>query len=104
MNWNLFKGYFLVIFSGLVILAAVILVVLEWDREAKFSIYGSDPVDVNTALLMLASGAGGIVLLYLVKLMFRGIRSLRKGRKQQAVQQVLAQPKARSQPPASGTS
>ena len=83
MNLNLFKGYVLVVLSGLVILAAAILVALQWGNRGDFSLYGKNIPDASTAVVVLTSAAGGVVLLYLAKVMARGISALRKGRREQ---------------------
>jgi len=89
MKLSLLKGYVQAIVSGLIILAAVLLVALQWDQVAGFSLFGkrydivvvNDDVrgGVNTALLMLFSAIGGVVLYFLVKVLFHGALTLRKG-------------------------
>lgn len=93
MNVQSVKGYVLVILSGLVILAAALLVILQWGNPAEFSLYGKNysiskqedggaTGGVNTALLMLCSAAGGLLLFWTAKVMIRGIGALRRGRKE----------------------
>ncbi len=84
MNTKIFKGYFFIILSGIVLLAAAILIILQWDRVAMFSIYGSQEMPVNTALLILASAACGVVGVFLIKMLFHGIGSLRRGLREKA--------------------
>ena len=83
MNLNLLKGYVLIVLSGLVILAAVVLVALQWGNRGNFSLYGKNIPDANTAVVVLASAAGGVVLLFLPMLLARGISALRMGRREQ---------------------
>ena len=89
MKKDLVKGYVLVVFSGLVILAAVVEVVLQWAHVSQFSLYGY-PYDIivvdgkmqggtNTALLMIGSAVGGVVILAMCIIMFKGIWALRRG-------------------------
>ncbi len=97
-----FKGYLYTVFSGLVLLAAGLLIVLQWARIAQFSLFGY-PYDivsvgdqgvkggVNTAVLILASIAFGIVSPWLVKLLFRGIGLLRKAGKAEKLAVKAAQ-------------
>ena len=73
------KAYSMVVFSGLVILAAIILVALQWGNHTNVTMYGPS-VEVNTALLMVCSGVGGVVFLLVAILMYRGIRLLRRSR------------------------
>ena len=79
MNWNLVKGYVLVVLSGLILFAAVVLIVVQWDLTADFSIYASKSTKVSTLLLVVCSAAGGVALLFLLKMMVRGISALRRG-------------------------
>ena len=94
MNTSSVKGYVLVVFSGLAILAAVLLLVLQWGNRSAFSLYGKNygqnPPDggVNTALLMLLSAAGGLVMAGLIWILFRGARAIRKGRRAEAQEQI----------------
>ena len=71
------KAYSMVVFSGLMILATVILVALQWGNKTNVTMYGPS-VEVNTALLMVCSGLGGVVFLLVTLLMIRGIRLLRR--------------------------
>ena len=88
MNVNLFKGYVQVVLSGLVIFAATVLVILQWGNHAKFSLYGKNVPQANTAILMLTSAAGGLALWFLAKMMIRGVGTLRRGRRQQDARQT----------------
>ena len=91
MNLTALKGYILVILSGLVIFITVLLVVLQWGLRAEFSLFGQlytiHLVDdrlvggINTALLMVLSGIGGVVSVWMIKLLFLGISALRKARR-----------------------
>ena len=92
MNWNLVKGYVLVVLSGLIIFATAVLIVVQWDLTAKFSVYASKPTEVSTLLLVVCSAAGGVVLLLLLKMMVVGISALRRGHRasdQQRTRQAL---------------
>ncbi len=89
MNVNLLKGYVLVVLSGLILLAAALLVILQWGNQAKLSLYGKN-VEVNTFALVLCSAAGGIVIVFLCWVFVRGLRSLLKGRRKEK-QQLIAQ-------------
>jgi len=98
MNFASIKGYVLTIVSGAVLLAAVILVTLQWGQRASFSLYGK-PYDihvvegkvtggVNTSLLILLSGLGALVVVAMGWVLVHGIRVLLNSRRRQALQQV----------------
>ena len=102
------SGYVKVVFSGVILLAAALLIILQWDGVTEFSLFGKRfsilVIDgrlqggVNTAVLMLCSAAAGVVLLWLVKVFFRGASALRRARKAAA---AAAPPKPAPAPPAS---
>jgi uncharacterized membrane protein len=87
MNFKIVQGYVLAGLSALVLLAAVLLMILNGGVYGKFSLFGRQPVDVNVGLLLLFSAIGGIVLMYTVRLLIFGIRSLAMGRREQAAKQ-----------------
>ncbi len=87
MNFNTVKGYVLVILSGLVLLAAVLLVVLQWGNMAAFSVYGRN-TQINTALLIVFSLIGGPILFFLIWVLYCGVRDLLRGRREQENQKI----------------
>ncbi len=80
MNLELIKGYVLVIVSGLVLLAAGLLIILQWGNFTDVTMYGP-VVKVNTGLLMIASAVGGIAIGFLVRAMVYGLLAMHKGRR-----------------------
>ena len=80
------KGYVLVVPIGIVLLATVVLVVLQWGNAASFSLYGRNLTPhteggktvggVNTALLMVLSAVGGLVVVWLCKVFVYGLRAV----------------------------
>ena len=84
------KGYLLVIPSGLVLLAAVVLVILQWGNHGAFSAYGRN-MTVNVAVLMLLSALGGIVVVALGKVFWVGAMALRRSRKIEAAKAEQAE-------------
>jgi hypothetical protein len=76
MTIGTFKGYVLVILGGLVVAAAVVLLALQWGNQAEISIYGLNRRP-NTAVLMLCSGVGGVVVMWVGELFLHGWRILR---------------------------
>jgi len=85
-NKNL--AYVVMVICGLILAAGVVLVTLQWAQRASFNLYGYPyNVDVeggrtvggvNTALLMLLSVIGGIVLVYIAKGLFWAIGAVRQ--------------------------
>lgn len=81
MNWNLLKGYFLVAVSGLVIFAAIVLMILNGGLDVpRWSLYGARSYPVNLGLLMAFCALGGVILYMCMRLMIHGMGSVRKGR------------------------
>ena len=88
MSYRIVQGYILVVVTGVVLLAAAVLIVLQWGNAASFSLYGKNLSGVNTALLMLCSAAGGIALWWCVRWMFRGVRQIVRGRRDSRARDV----------------
>ncbi len=82
MTGPMFKAYARVVLGGLVILAAIVLVLLQWSTTSDITLYGKW-VTVGTWLLMLASAVGGILLLWVVKQFFHGVGTLRRQRREE---------------------
>ncbi len=76
MKVSRIKGWFLVVVSGLVLLSMVVLVTLQWGNHAQFSLYGQNRT-VNTMVLVALSLVGGAVMVGVVRLLRRGVRTLR---------------------------
>jgi uncharacterized integral membrane protein len=75
------RFYLMIAVSGLILLAAVVLVVLQWGNQVKeLSLYGKN-VPCPTWLLMLASAVGGLVAWAMIKVLWRGIAGLRRLRR-----------------------
>ncbi|MBL7133884.1 MAG: hypothetical protein ISS78_07285 [Phycisphaerae bacterium] len=76
MTIGTFKGYVLVTVCGLVVVAVAVLLALQWGNSAQVTMYG--PVKrVNTAALMLCSGVGGVLVMWVTELFLHGWRILR---------------------------
>ncbi len=73
MNWRITKGYLLTVPCGLVIIAGVVLLALQWDMKSSFLLYGKNLDQTNTAALIVASMLVGFVLPYILKGLLRGI-------------------------------
>ena len=71
------KFYLMIVVSGLVLLAGVVLVVLQWGNQADFSLYGKNMKSLTWALI-LASAVGGLVVWAMVKVLWRGIMGLHR--------------------------
>ena len=92
MRFETVKGYLMVLFSGAIILAASLLIILNWTSRADLHVFawhysiriiegGTFVGGFNTALLMILSAVGGVVALVLARTFIRGAAALRKGRK-----------------------
>lgn len=96
------KGTVLVVISGAVILAAGLLVILQWGNPAEFSLYGKNysirfqedgktaAGGVNTGLLMVFSAAGGVLVFWMAKVLIGGIGALRKASKEAETREATA--------------
>jgi len=87
MNIRILKGYVLVLASGLALLAAGLLLILQWGNKADLTAYGPH-VEVSTLLLMVASGVGGVLAALLARVLLHGMRSLSQGRREQTRRQA----------------
>jgi len=96
-------NYIYVVVSGLVILACVLLVALNWaNSTADFSLYGKTFTDnpVNLSLLMLFSAIGGIVLYFLGKLFLKGsFGIMRVRREKKKLTKLVAETRRESEVP-----
>ena len=85
------QGGLAVVLSGAVLLAAGMLVILQWGNASEFSLYGKNysiliaggarQGGVNTAVLMILSAVGGVVVLVAARVFIRGAAALHKARK-----------------------
>ena len=75
------SGYILTIISGLVLLAGVLLLALQWGNGCDFSLYGKN-ISVNTGLVILCSAIAGWLAPKIFRVMLRGIAKVRKVRKE----------------------
>ena len=80
MNWNLFKGYFLVLVSGIVIIATAMMLIVQGSTTCEVSIYFDRQVTSHVNLLMLLSAVGGVVFIAFLRVLILGISALKRGR------------------------
>ncbi len=91
------KGYILVTLTGLYIVAAVILVLLNIKNTA--SIWFGQNLDHSTGRIMIYSALVGFSFYWAIKWMFAGIKSIRTGIMQDKINKVGKLEKlAKSQP------
>jgi len=83
MKFAVIKIYAQLIVSGAILLAALVLLVLQWGNRAALSLYGTNK-QANTLLLMLACAVGGVVAWWLLKVLWRAAIGLYKLRQQAA--------------------
>ena len=82
MNLKTINGYILTIVSGLVLLAGVLFLALQWDNKADYSLYGKNINDANTGLIIICSAIAGWLVPKVFRVMFKGIAKIRKVRKE----------------------
>lgn len=75
------NGYILTVGAGLLLLAGALLLVLQWGNDCTFSFYGKN-VNLNTGLVILCSAIAGWLTPKVFRVMLRGIRKIRKVRKE----------------------
>jgi uncharacterized integral membrane protein len=75
------NGYILTIVSGLLLLAGVLIVALQWGNSCSFSLYGQ-PNSFNTALVVICSAVAGWLVPKVFRVMLKGIAKIRKVRKE----------------------
>ena len=104
-------GYFVLVVCLLVLLAGIVLVALQWAQRTGVNLYGypcstytqnnKTAGGVNTALLMLLSAGGGIIAVFLVKLICWAVGSIRRaGRARAGMPRAAPPPPAAPQRPA----
>lgn len=91
MKWNLVKGYVFVVIAGLYGLVAAVLVLTNIRNDCQ--LWFGQNLTGRTGAVMLGGAAGGILLVFVVKLLVRGIRDLRRGHAQQKLQRLEAMEK-----------
>ncbi len=72
MSLKRLLGYFCIVVSSIVIIAAIVLIVMNMSNKGEVSLYG--PIkEPGSGLLMLYSAIGGLILYWLIRLLVRGI-------------------------------
>ena len=72
-------GYFVVVLSGLIILAAFVLAIMNYEETSKFKPF-AEVMNADTAVVMVCSAAGGILVLYMFRALIWGIRVISRSR------------------------
>lgn len=83
MKTKLIGAYVGVVLCGFVILAAALLLILQWDKTSYFSWFAVD-TEPYTVVLVLAAAAFGVMLPWLVKLLLHCVMIIRRHRRQSA--------------------
>jgi uncharacterized integral membrane protein len=81
MFFKKISGYILTIVSGLVLLAGVLLLTLQWGNNCGFSFYGKN-ITLNTGVVVLCSMLAGWLAPWVFRVMLIGIAKIRKVRKE----------------------
>ena len=71
------KLYLMVMVSGVILLAGLVLLIPQWGHRSAFSVYGANR-QVNTLLLMLLSAVAGVVAWRLIKVLWHGMVGLHR--------------------------
>jgi len=71
------KAYFFTIVGGLVVLASVVFVVLQWGVPSTYSLYGKPIENVPTIWLILCAAVGGQVFIWAFKMLTIGVKAIR---------------------------
>jgi type VI protein secretion system component VasK len=97
MPISITKNYVKVVVGGLVSLAAIILIALQWGNETgNFSLYGKVMV-VNLALLMLLTAVGGAIGWIALRWVATGSVGIWRYRRQQHKFEKMAEKKAQKE-------
>jgi uncharacterized integral membrane protein len=80
MRLRLIGAYIAVVFGGLVALAATIFLVLQWGVTCNYLLFGK-PETAPTAVVMLVAAVFGLLSPYLVKLLWRNAKLIRRHRR-----------------------
>ncbi|HDZ22771.1 hypothetical protein LCGC14_0452630 [marine sediment metagenome] len=102
MNMKLIGAYVTAILSGLVALAAALLIVLQWGNTGDFSLFGKN-IKPATVVIVLGSIAFGAALPYLIRLLWRSSQTIRRHRQAADVVRKAAEQAVRQASPASAT-
>ena len=81
------KAYFFTIVGGLVVLASVVFVVLQWPEgvlQSTYSLYGKPIENVPTIWIILCAAVGGQVFIWASKMLIIGVKAIRAIRRRPA--------------------
>lgn len=103
MNLRLMKGNVQVFLSGFFLAAVILLIILQWGQRSQFYLFGK-PFSIvpsesysgysgglNTAVLVIASGIGGIATYFAIKILISGLLNIHKGRQEQSLHDAQQQ-------------
>ncbi len=86
---------------GLILAAALLLVMLQWGNNCDFSLYGKSMV-LNTAAMLLVTMLIGVLVPMLIKLEWRWMSTIHRYRKDtKALESAVAKASPRAEAPAS---
>ena len=100
MSMKLIGAHVAAALSGLVALAAALLIVLQWGNTGDFSLFGKN-VKASTVVIMLGSIAFGAALPYLIRLLWRSSQTIRRHRQAGDAVRKAAEQAVRQAGPAS---
>jgi len=76
------NGYVLAIVTGLILLAGVLLLALQWGKTGSFSLYGKNIGGVNMGLILACAAVAGWLTPKIFRVFLRGVGKIRKARKE----------------------
>ncbi|MCP4379106.1 MAG: hypothetical protein GY794_23405 [bacterium] len=83
MLFKKISGYILTIVSGLILLAGVVFLALQWDNKTEYSLYGKNINDAITGVVIVCSMLAGWLTPKVFRVMLIGIAKIRTVRKEQ---------------------
>lgn len=86
MNWKTLKGQLLILFSGLFFLAAGVLFLTNIRNGCD--LWFGQNLHGSTGMVMLFSALVGGAVMFMFRLLVRGVRDLRIGRLQASLQRI----------------
>ena len=99
IRWNSIKGYVLVVISGLFFLGAGILVASNLGNSCDLTFYWTILHSQSIGVGLLIAAGVGIVAVWMLKLLVRGVRDIKRGRGLAAIDKINKLEKAQNKKP-----
>ena len=79
MTFKVIASYVAAVLTGLVVIAAGILLGLQWGNDCAFSLFGKN-TQMNTSLALLIAMAFGVLLPFLLRLLWASFKTINRQR------------------------